>query len=356
MTLSRRHFLTGLAAPLILGAQNKSGSAKPIVGEGSHVYEVEHDWGELPPNIQYGNTHGAVRDSQGNIYIHHTVYKTSESNDSMVVFDSKGKFVRSWGKQFRGVAHGLTIRREGTDEFLYLTLNASNPRMQPPPEMQATVLKTTLRGEIVWQFSGPPDIAEYKPGADGKPKRYSPTNLAVAPNGDVYVADGYGSSFVNQYDKKGGYLRTFGGGDGSEPGQLSEPHGIWMDMRSGDPILTVADRKNHRLQRFTLDGKHKDFVQGLTLPCHFDEYKGDVVVPDLQGKVTLLDRNNAIICHLGDAGVQSMRDLYPVRTQTRDHFTPGKFVCPHAACFDSAGDIFVVEWVEVGRVSKLRKV
>src|SRR5581483_1937006 len=124
MSTSRRKFIaqvaTGLAAPLILGAANKSGSRKPILGSGEHTYEVTHDWGELPANIEYGNTHGVCEDSQGHIYIHHTVFATSESADSMVVFDPQGKFVKSWGKDFKGGAHGLTIRKEGSTEFLYL--------------------------------------------------------------------------------------------------------------------------------------------------------------------------------------------------------------------------------------------
>ena len=98
----RRTFLTGLAAPLILGTTNKSGSKKPILGEGEHTYEVTHNWGELPADIKYGNTHGVCEDSHGHIYIHHTVYSTSEKPDSIVVFDHKGKFVKSWGKEFKG--------------------------------------------------------------------------------------------------------------------------------------------------------------------------------------------------------------------------------------------------------------
>jgi hypothetical protein len=355
MQSTRRTILTGLAAPLILGAQNKSGSAKPVVGKGDHTYEVTHDWGEVPPSIQYGNTHGVVEDSQGNIYVHHTVNRTSELHDSMVVFDADGKFVRSWGKEFKGVAHGLSIRKEGSTEYLYLTANAASPKADPQPEVQAAVVKATLKGEIVWKVAGPPDIAEYKPGADGKAKPYNPTNIAVAPNSDVYIADGYGSSYINQYTKTGEYIRTFGG-KGKDLGQLNTPHGIWMDMRSGIPILMVADRSNNRLQRFTLDGKAIDILGGVTMPCHFDEYKGDVVIPDLQGKVTLFDRDNNVIEVLGDYGAKSMDDLRQLRTQTRDAFVPGKFVCPHSACYDHTGNIFVVEWVEVGRLSKLRKV
>jgi hypothetical protein len=355
MHLTRRAFVgTGMSMPLILGAQDKAGTRRPVLGEGEWKYEAIHDWGDLPPNIKYGNTHGVVEDSQRNIYIHHTVFADSESPDSMVVFDHEGKFVRSWGKQFRGVAHGLHIRKEGSDEFLYLTVNASNPKTAIQPEMQAIVVKTTLKGEIVWKIQGPPDIEEYKgSNADGTPKKYNPTNIAIAPNGDLYVADGYGSYYVNQYNSKAEYIRTFGG-KGSEAGKLNEPHGIWMDQRGTEPILTIADRRNNRLQTFTLDGKHVGFVPGFRLPCHFDEQKGNVVVPDLQGRVTLIDRQNRIIEHLGDSNPSNWNN--PLRRETRDKFIPGQFICPHGACFDREGNIFVVEWVEVGRVSKLRKV
>jgi hypothetical protein len=345
--------VTGAAAPIILGAQDKSGSKAPVLGEGAWKYEAIHDWGELPPTLKWGNTHGVVEDSQHNIYVHHTVYRDSESPDTMVVFDSKGKFVRSWGKEFRGVAHGLWIRKEGRDEFLYLTVNAANPKAAMQPQMSAVVIKATPRGEIVWKIQGPPDIADYKAAPDGTPKPYNPTNLAIAPNGDIYVGDGYGSYYVNQYSAKGEYLRTFGG-KGSEPGKLAEPHGIWVDTRAGSPVVVVADRRNNRLQRFTMDGKHIDFVTGFRLPCHFDEQKGNVVIPDLHGRVTLIDKDNRIIEHLGDSNAANWNN--PLRTQPRDKFIPGQFICPHGACFDHEGNIFVVEWVEVGRVTKLRKV
>src|SRR5215475_941970 len=120
MQTTRRGFVASLTAPLILGAENKSGSKKPVLGQGEYQYEGHHDWGDLPANIKYGNTHGVVEDSQGRIYVHHTVNAASESHDSMVVFDEKGKFVKSWGKEFKGGAHGLHIRKECSTEFLYL--------------------------------------------------------------------------------------------------------------------------------------------------------------------------------------------------------------------------------------------
>src|SRR3954466_14082925 len=227
MKTTRREFLaaaaaTPLVSPILLGMDNKSGTKRPVMGDGAHKYEAIHDWGTVPARVKYGNTHGVVQDSQGHIYVHHTVFADSERADSMVVFDDKGRFVRSWGKEFRGVAHGLHIRKEGRDEFLYLTVNAANPRLTPQPEMQAVVVKATLSGEIVWKIQGPPDVAAYKdPNPDGSPKRYNPTNLAIAPNGDIYVGDGYGSYYVNHYNSRGEYPRTFGG-KGAAAGALNE--------------------------------------------------------------------------------------------------------------------------------------
>lgn len=370
MKTTRREFLATTACapvlgPILLGMQDKAGVKAPVLGQGAFTYEAIHDWGELPPGIKWGNTHGVIEDSQGNIYIHHTVHATSEIPDSMVVFDGNGKFIRSWGREFRGVAHGLHIHKEGSSEFLYLTVNSVPSTAANPPPIHGAVVKATLKGEIVWRIQGPPDIAQYR--TTSPTPRYNPTNLAVAPNGNVYVADGYGFYYINQYDANGQYIRTFGGrapsatspggeiGTGAPLGTLAEPHGIWMDTRSASPILVVADRRNARLQRFTLDGTPVDTISGyLRLPCHFDEQGGNVVIPDLHGRVTLMDKDNKLIVHLGDSNAANWNS--PLRTQPRDQFIPGVFVQPHGACFDRTGNIFVVEWVEVGRVTKLRKV
>ena len=199
---------------MILGASDKAGMRKPVVGSGEYVFEVTHDWGELPPEIKYGNTHGVCEDADGNIYVHHTVNAASESSDSMVVFDGKGRFIRSWGKDFRGGAHGLLIRKEGREQFLYLC-----------DTKRGVVAKTTLKGEEVLTLGYPSESAAYAPNPDGSRKKYSPTNLAVAPNGDIYVGDGYGSSYVNVYNSEGKYLKTFGGkGAATGPARLSTRH------------------------------------------------------------------------------------------------------------------------------------
>jgi hypothetical protein len=351
MAITRREFLASAtiaavasSAPMFLGATDKSGSKAPILGQGDYKYEAIHDWGELPRTIRYGNTHGVCEDSQGNIYVHHTVNASSENLDTMVVFDHNGKFVRSWGRQFKGGAHGLSIRKEGSEEFLYLC-----------DFMHGVVTKRTLRGQEVWTLGYPAESDAYKPKDKSSTVAYRPTNVAIAPNGDIYVGDGYGSSFINQYNQKAEFIRTFGGlGTGDD--QVDCPHGLWIDLRGPTPLLVVTDRGNSRLQRFTLDGKRVDSINGTSkMPCSLDEHDGNVVMTDLLSKVVILDRTNSVLATLGE-GEYSRDDWASVRNQAPGTFAPGRFVCPHGACFDHAGNIFVVEWVESGRVTKLRKV
>ncbi len=326
--------LVGLAPHVI--ASDKTGNRPPVLGSGEHQYEAIHDWGELPAGHVYGNTHGVAVDKEGFIHIKHTVGKGAVCEDAIVVFDAEGKFVRSWGKQFKGGAHGLHLNVENGSEFLYLC----DPKRH-------LVAKTDLQGRELWRIWAPETCAGYH-----EPDDYRPTNVATAPNGDFYVADGYGKSFIHQYDSNARLIRTFGG-KGKGEGQTDCPHGLMVDTRSGgEPKLVVADRANHRLQYFSLSGKHLSFVTDeLRAPCHFHTKGELMVVPDLDSRVTLLDGQNKLVTHLGEgAGYAGVRD------KKRDAFVPGKFVAPHSAYFDHDGNIFVVEWVEVGRVTKLRKI
>ncbi len=348
MAVTRRNFLitaaASAAAPAFLRATDKAGTKAPILGHGEHQYEAIHDWGELPRTIKYGNTHGVSEDSQGNIYIHHTVHATSESLDTMVVFDARGKFVRSWGRQFKGGAHGLTLRKEGSEDFLYLC-----------DFQHGIVTKRTLKGEEVFTLGYPAESAAYKSKDATSTVAYRPTNVAISPNGDIYVGDGYGSSFINQYTANGEFIRTFGG-LGKEDNQLDCPHGLWVDSRGDTPLLVVTDRGNSRLQRFTLEGKRVDSILGTTkMPCNLHERNGDVVIPDLLSKVVILDRRNRVVATLGE-GEYSKEEWSTVRNQAPGAFSPGRFVCPHGSCFDHEGNLFVVEWVESGRVTKLRRI
>ena len=185
METTRRSFLVASAAGAVapfIKADDKTGKKYPILGEGDHQYECIHDWGELPSNIKYGNTHSVCEDAQGHIYIHHTVHKTSQSPDSVVVFDEKGKFVRSWGPMFRGGAHGMHLSKEGKTEYLYFC-----------DEKHGIITKRTLKGEEVWTMGYPQDSPIYQKGPGAPGLNYRPTNFAIADNGDFWVGDGYGS-------------------------------------------------------------------------------------------------------------------------------------------------------------------
>lgn len=338
----RRDFLktAGTATLLAAGApfvraSDKAGRRAPVLGSGAHTYEAIHDWGALPDDIAYGNTHGVAEDSQGRIYIKHTVHKRSRSDDAIVVFDPEGRFITSWGAAFKGGAHGLHLAREGGGEFFYLCDTARH-----------LVVKTTLAGEVVWERGCPEETGGYK-----RPDEYTPTNVATAPDGTVFVADGYGRNYLHAYRPDGTHLRTFGG-SGKNPGHMRTPHGLMVDTRGPEPLLVVADRGNARLQYFTLAGEHVRFVTDeLRAPCHFHARGGDLLIPDLKSRVTIFDAQDRLVVHLGDGG-----DYAGIRTQEREAFTPGRFIAPHGGIFDRNGDIFIVEWVEVGRVTKLRRV
>jgi hypothetical protein len=346
---SRREFIkaTGAAAlavstvgPTILGATDKAGTKNTVIGTGEHTYEAVHGWGELPENVQWGETHGVAIDEAGLIYIKHR-NRATVPMDAIVVFDPAGKAVRSFGKQYHGGGHGIDIRKEGNEEFLYLC-DVTNRE----------VIKTTLTGEQIWKLCYP-----LEPGVYDKVAKFSPTNVAFAPDGGFYVADGYGSHYIHQYDKNARWVRTWGG-EGTEPGKMKTPHGIWLDDRPGrEPSLVVADRANARLQYFTLDGRHLGFVESVSFPAHFDIRGTELLVPDLHARVTILDQNNQVIVHLGydPEWTKQVLDGFKMRTDPA-RWQNGRFVHPHDACYDRDGNIFVVEWVATGRVTRLRKV
>lgn len=346
--MKRRDFLKQTAAaalattsgPVFLNAADKAGTKLPIVGEGEYRYECLHDWGQLPSHLRWETTHGVCVDEAGFIYIKHQGHAGKPVQDTIVVFDPAGKFVRSFGKEYYPGGHGIDVRKEGGEEFLYLS-DVHNRQ----------VVKTNLKGEVVWKLSYPKEANVYE-----KLEQYRPTNVAFAPDGGFYVGDGYGSHYIHQYDKDARWVRTWGG-VGDAPGKMRTPHGLWLDNRPGrQPSLVVADRANARLQYFTLDGKHLSFINDVLFPAHFD-IRGDVLlVPDLHARVSLFDRTNKPIVHLGDDATRIRADKkFAIRGNPKE-WLPGKFVHPHDACFDRDGNIYVVEWVQTGRVTLLRRV
>ena len=302
------------------------------LGGGSHTYEIVEGWGQLPGDVRFGYTHGVVVDSQDRVYVF------NQSKDAIIVFDQDGRFVQSWGEKFKKGAHGMFLNREGDREYLYLT----------DSELPA-VVKTTLDGDEVLSLD-PPDL----PTVYQRKDQYKPTGIAVAPNGDIYVCDGYGENLVHRYNSEGEWVRSWGT-TGSQPGQMDCPHGIWVDTRKNVPMLLVADRANIRIQMFTLDGEHKEFItEELRYPCSFYQFGDELYIPDLRGRLTIFDQDNKLITHLGDnPGIWEKEGWPNIPPEKR---TPGKFISPHATCVDSNRDIYVVEWIPDGRLTKLRRV
>jgi hypothetical protein len=346
MRIDRRTFLaagSAAAAGFWIGRSAEGeASEAPIVGTGEHRYRCVHDWGQLPETIVWGITHGVAVGAAGNVYVLHTSRQSNAVKDTVVGFDRAGRFVRSWGEQFLGTAHGFDLVNEDGREVFYIT------------DMARGLFKTTLDGKVIWHVDRPPFYA-------GKHDlKYTPTNVAVSPAGDVYFADGYGSWFIHHYDKAGNYQRTFGGpGDGD--GSTIHPHGLFVNARGKEPLVVVAEndpkgKSPGRLHAFTLDCRHHSYLPTpVRSPRHFDRRDGLVVIPDLDAVVTLIDEKDQVVAQLGD-GFTTFDEVRALRRRPREAFPAGKFVCPHDAAFDRDGNIYVSEWVDVGRVTKLEKV
>jgi hypothetical protein len=340
MPSSRRHFLASLATVCVAPRLFAREAELVIVGEGKYRYRFNDRWAKLPPQIRWGLTHGVVVDRKRHVHVFHTSRADSPSKDCVVVFDPQGNFVRSWGAQFVGGAHGFDLVVEGGREILYLT------------DLQRGLFKMTLDGEVIWHVEKPDWYKD-------RDLKYRPSNVAVAPGGDVYLSDGYGSYHIHHFTSGGRYVRTFGG-PGEEAGRTQHPHGLFVDRRGAEPLLVVGENdpkgeKPGRLQALSLDGEHRRFLPTpVRSPRHFDQLGKLAVIPDLDARVTLVGENYQTLANLGD-GWTTKTDVRALRTKTSDQFTPGKFVCPHDAAFDQDGSIFVAEWVNYGRLVKLEK-
>ncbi len=341
------------AAPTIITA--KKTGAPVIVGDGEHKYEVLHNWPQLPERFTWQTTHNVAFDKAGNLYVIHEGHKDKKDHPAIFVFDPEGKYVRSFGAEFQGGGHGLEVHEEGGEEFLYVTGYQALKKFA----------KLTPTGETVWVRHAPMESGLYAENEDTKPTnawgrdRFHPTNIAFRPDStDFYVADGYGAYVIHTYDKDANYKSTFGKpGPGTEKGQLDTPHGVWIDNRPGREVsVVVADRKNGRLQWFSLDGKHLQTLDGFLLPANVDTFGELMVVPDLQARVTLLNGKNEVVAQLGDDETWRAEVLTFKPRQHPEDCPAGKFLHPHDACFDKDGNIFVAEWVATGRVTKLRNV
>lgn len=328
--LAARLALLGL---LFLGlASAREEETEPIVlGSGRHTYEWVRGWAKPPWEGTLGYTHGCVAiDSRDRVYVN------TDTERAVVVLDSDGNVLKTFGAELAGGLHGMSIVQEGESEFLYLAHAA-----------RGEVYKATLDGEILWTLGWPEESGHYANASE-----YHPTSIAVAPNGHIYVADGYGKSWIHQYDAERHYVRSLGG-PGEAPGQLRNPHGLWIHASGDRTFLIVADRENARLQTFDLEGKPlRVLTEGLRRPCHVHPREGELAVADIDGKVTILGGDGQVVLHLGENENAEQRKRRNVPVEA---WRDGVFISPHCAHWDSKGDLYVVDWLLAGRVTKLRR-
>ena len=353
--LSRRRFLATsalgtaatLTAPAILTASKTD--SRIVLGEGDYRYEVSHAWPQLPDEFTWQTTHNVAVDGSGNLYVIHEGRADQPNHPSIFVFDSEGRYVRSFGQQYQGGGHGIEVRREGGEEFLYVCAY----------QQVKAFSKLTLTGEVVWHKHAPVESGVYAEDEASNPQkiwgqdRFMPTNFAFLDDGGFLLADGYGSFYIHRYDQDGNWRSMFGG-PGEGEGKFKTPHGIWIDRRAGrKPTVVVCDRAHHTVQLLTLEGEYIETLSGYGLPANIDTYDNLLLVPELHARVTILDENNQPVARLG-ADVERVTTEKGIRGD-EGRWHNGKFVHPHDACFDAEGNIFVAEWVASGRVSKLTR-
>ncbi|HUQ70339.1 MAG TPA: hypothetical protein VM165_12490 [Planctomycetaceae bacterium] len=336
--LTRRDFLqwTGTAAVGLTLASTARAAEAVKLGGGAFTYAVVDGWGQLPAGMSYGLGCAIVVDGQDRVYV------TSRSESPCVaVFDKDGQLLETWSNDFaanvrytteevKKTAHGLYWSKEGNDEFLYFTENKPGNR----------VYKTDLKGKVLYTLGA----VKEENSTSQKFEFTSPTDVAVAPNGDIYIVDGYGTQLVHRFDKNFKHLKTMGG-RGKDHGQFNICHGVWVSTLKGDPEIYIADRANNRIEIYSPELEYRRTIEDVRLPCCFYQHGDHIFVPELGARVSVIDKHDKIIARLGDGQTIKPADI-------KQH--PEAFAKPHALTLDSRGDLYVLEWLDFGRPRKFQ--
>ena len=303
------------------------------MGCGLMTFDTVPGWGLRPDGkSSIGPTHGAVViDKMGHIF--------TSANQGVFVFSPDGMVVKSYlDKDFTNL-HDMEIRDEDGVEYIYAARNNN-----------AEGIKFNAHtGEIALRLPFP---KESKLGL----KNFRPTAITVAPNGDIFLSDGYASNHIFKFDKSGKYLMHFGEkGNGLK--QFNTAHGMTLDTRYDPPRLLICDR-NHtpkgRLLHYTLEGEFIDVVvTGLGMPTSVSIQGEFVSVPDLQGRVVILDRSNTIMAVLGYNPDPKKRGNFRV---PQEQWIEGVFSGTHGSYWDREGNLYVQDWNVSGRIMKLVRV
>jgi DNA-binding beta-propeller fold protein YncE len=302
-----------------------------FTADGTFKFSTDPGWGALPNGENPGPTHGGVaRDKAGNAYV------STDTDKGILVFNSDGTFKASIAKEFKAI-HGLHIREEKGEEFLYAAWLGGGQ-----------ALKLKLDGTAVLKISCPMESTKYKNAGEWKP-----TSVDSAPDGSIFVADGYGKSFIHKFDASGKYVMSFGG-KGNDNNTFQTCHGIGVDLRGEKPLLFVCDRENRRAMHFDLDGKYvATLAKDLRRPCSVAFEGKMAVIAELEARVTLLDGENKEVAHLGDNPNKAQWANFGVPP---NEWSPLFFTAPHGACFDGQGGVYVQDWNKTGRIRHLKPV
>lgn len=319
--------ILSILSPALFGQD----AVKPVrLGTGDMTFDTVPGWGLGDDGKSIiGSTHGGVVvDKSGSIY--------TTSSLGVFVFSPDGKVIRKFiGPEYANI-HDIEIRDEADGEFLYGARNKNAEGIKFSAET----------GDIVLKLPFPKES-----GLDLK--RFSPTAITVAPNGDIILSDGYASNHIFKFDKNGKYLMHFGEkGNGLK--QFNTAHGMTLDTRYEPPRLLICDRNHQpqgRLVHYTLDGEFiGEVTTGLGMPTSV-AIRGDYVsVPDLHGYLTIIDKSNNVIATLGKNPDPGKGRSFKV---PQDQWVEGVFSGTHGSYWDAAGNLYVQDWNVSGRIMKL---
>jgi sugar lactone lactonase YvrE len=208
------------------------------------VWTVDAKWPQRPADMAWGHVPGIAVDKDDQVYVF------TRAEPPVQVYDASGKLLRTWGKGIKS-AHHIKID-QGGNVWIADVGNHVVEKYTPEGKLLLTI---GIKGEA---------------GRD-QSHLNMPCDMAIGPNGDVYVADGYGNARVIVFDKGGKFLREWGE-LGAGPSQFSIVHAIALDSKGR---LYVADRNNVRIQVFSTDGKYLEEWRNLIVPWGFHVTKDD---------------------------------------------------------------------------------
>lgn len=290
----------------------------------------------------------------------------SEESPEVLILSAEGTLLDRWGVE--GVeGHGLALTRDADGrELLWVSdIGTKNRRVesgeyvpQPPAPLRGAVRVYTLEGELVRTIEAP-DLPVYRDGGDFCPAQVAVDEERFGGTGDIWVTDCYGQALVHRFTRDGVYVQTLSGEEGA--GRFAHAHSLFIDRRGDRPELWVADRRNRRIQVFTLEGEYlrtfgEDF---FSTPGGFAQLGDLVFVTELDERIVVLDRHNAPIDYIGSLAERGPgwpnaldADGLPVRPPVQE----GRPHTPHAIAFGTDGAIYLTEWMIGGRLVKLEPV